>query len=811
MKLKKGLLALLAMVIMLNAFSQQKSEGVIEGRVFNAKNNEPVEFATVAIYGDSKGTVTDLEGKFSLKGIEPGYTQLVVSYVGFKEYISEEFLVTNAKKAYIEIPLQESNIEIEEVVVKSSPFRRSEESPVSLQRIGIAEIEKNPGGNRDISRVIQSLPGVSSSPSFRNDVIVRGGGASENRFYLDGVEIPNLNHFATQGASGGPVGIINVDFLREVNFYSSAFPADRGDALSSVLDMKQIDGNAESLKFRGSVGASDLALTFDGPIGDKTTFIGSFRRSYLQFLFDILELPFLPTYNDVQFKIKTKLNQRNEISIIGLGALDQFNLNLDADETAAQRYILSFLPVYEQSNYTIGGVYKHFADNGFHTLVLSRNYLNNVSYKYLENDPDNERILDYSSSETENKLRYERDFILNGSWKINTGFGLEQGLYDNNTMRRSFIGDTAVTIDYNSSLSIYNYSVFGKVSKSYFKDRLTTSIGLRADGSEYSDDMANPVNQLSPRASLSYALTSQYFINFNIGRYYQRPPYTSLGFENNEGELINRRNDIKYIRADHYVAGVEYRPTESSIISLEGFYKLYDDYPFSVNDSVPISSKGADFGTFGDEEVLSISEGRAYGLEVLARSRNIFNTTALLSYTLVWSEFREHDNQFRLTNQYVPTAWDNRHIINITATRSFSNGWDAGFKWRYVAGAPYTPFDLEKSRRIEAWNAQGGPYLDYSRFNEKRLDAFHQLDIRIDKAFFFSSWSLMVYLDIQNVYNFKADEPEQYALRSIVDGTPPENDIVFNEELGMNVYDLKKIEPDTQGTILPTIGIMVEF
>ena len=267
-------------------------------------------FANVVIYGTTTGTLTDDDGFFSISGIEPGYIRLGVSSIGFENYFTDEIYVTNAKKATIEIPLQETRVEIDEVTVKASPFRRQEESPVSLRRIEISEIEKNPGGNRDISKVIQSFPGVGSGVSFRNDVIVRGGGPGENRFYLDGVEIPNLNHFATQGASGGPVGIINVDFIRGVDFYSGAFPANRGNALSSVLEFRQIDGNNEKLKFKGSVGASDLALTLDGPAGRNTTFIASARRSYLQFLFSALKLPFLPTYNDFQFKVRTRLNQQ---------------------------------------------------------------------------------------------------------------------------------------------------------------------------------------------------------------------------------------------------------------------------------------------------------------------------------------------------------------------------------------------------------------------------------------------------------------------------------------------------------------------
>src|SRR4030042_6614212 len=366
-------------------FSQEEGRGFIEGRIFNASTNEPVPFANIVIWGTNIGSVSDLDGRFIFTGIKPGYVELRATSVGFKQYVSEPILVTNANKVNIEIPLEETVIAIDEITVKVSLFRKKEESPVSLRRISIEEIDKNPGGNRDISKVIQSYPGVGSTVSFRNDLIVRGGGAGENRFYLDGVEIPNLNHFATQGASGGPVGILNVDFIREVNFYSGAFPANRGNALSSVLEFSQIDGNNDKLKFKGSVAAPALALSLDGPINESTTFIASVRRSYLQFLFTVLELPFLPTYNDFQFKVKSRINEKNEIIVLGLGSFDVSKLNLKANKTEDQRYILSYLPVNEQWSYTFGLVYKHFYKNGFDTWVLSRNHLNNGAYKYYNN------------------------------------------------------------------------------------------------------------------------------------------------------------------------------------------------------------------------------------------------------------------------------------------------------------------------------------------------------------------------------------------------------------------------------------------
>lgn len=280
--------------------------GTIKGRVFDKESNEPLPFTNIVVFGTNIGSISDLDGNFIFTGLMPGFVKLAATSVGFESYVSEEFQVTNSRTSFVNIPLKSTTIDLEKVVIEASPFRKTEESPVSMRTLGIAEIEKNPGANRDISKVIQALPGVGSTVSFRNDLIVRGGGPGENRFYLDGIEIPNLNHFATQGASGGPVGIINVDFIREVDFYSGAFPANRGKALSSVLEMKQVDGNPEKLVFKGAFGASDLALTLNGPLSENTTFFVSARRSYLQFLFSVIGLPFLPTYNDFQFKVKQK-------------------------------------------------------------------------------------------------------------------------------------------------------------------------------------------------------------------------------------------------------------------------------------------------------------------------------------------------------------------------------------------------------------------------------------------------------------------------------------------------------------------------
>ena len=787
-------LLLLALIIVSESTMLFAQTGTIRGRVFNEKNNEPLPFVNLVIFGTNIGSTTDLDGNFIFAGLEPGFVRLQVSAVGFERKVTEEFQVTNARTANIDIGLREIDLQLDEVVIEASPFQRREESPVSLRRLGISEIERNPGSNRDISRVIQSLPGVAFTPAFRNDVIIRGGGPNENRFFLDGVEIPNLNHFATQGASGGPVGIINVDFIREVEMYSSAFPANRGNALSSVFEFRQVRGDSERMNYRGTIGASDLALTLDGPLSENTTLIFSARRSYLQFLFSVIGLPFLPTYNSFQFKTDTRLSDRSELTLIGIGALDQFRLNLDANETEEQRFILDYLPVNEQWNYTVGAVYRRFRDNGFDRFVVSRNMLRNFSYKYPDNNESLPRTFDYESDEIENKIRYERT-VQSGPYRFIFGAGGEYAKYLNDTYQELFFGQP-ITVEYNSFLEMYKWNLFGQVTRSFLNDRASLSFGIRTDANNYSSHMANPLNQLSPRLSGSYRLIDNLTLNASTGRFFQLPSYTTLGFRDNDGVLRNRENDLKFINVDHYVGGFEWLPTRQTKVTLEGFYKNYNRYPFSVKDSVPLGSKSIDFGIFGDEEVTSTSDGRAFGAELLYREQRFRNLNIILSYTFVRSEFED------LQGNYIPSSWDSRNIVNLTATKKLPRNWDIGAKWRFSGGAPYTPFDLETSTRVDAWDLQRQGYLDFARFNSNRLSSFHQLDLRIDKQYFFPNFSLMFYLDIQNVYNFQSELPPNL-LR--VEGADP-----FTDDNGIMRYELRELR-NTTGTVLPSIGIMFEF
>lgn len=773
-------------------------QGMVHGRVYNAKDNQPLEFATVKIEGTNLGAITDMQGDFVISDIRPGFVHLLVSMVGFEPVRSVELQIQGNQTTFVDIALKEATTNLSEVLVRPNLLSKRNESPLSLQTLGVQQIEKSAGANRDVSKLVQTLPGVGATDPNRNDLIVRGGGPAENVFYLDGVEIPIINHFTTQGASGGVVGIINPDFVREISFYTGAFPASRSNALSSVMEIKQRDGASDRLHAKLSVGASDAALTLEGPIGNRSSVIVSARQSYLQWLFRLIRLPFLPTYNDFQIKYKYKLGTRHELSFIGLGAIDDMSLNraLQNSGTEAQRYILSYLPEYRQWNYTIGAVYKYYGKGHYDSWVLSHNMLRNGSIKYRDNDLKGERLSEYQSDELEYKLRYERTYTLL-PFRLTFGVGLKHATYINDVYRYALVHGKSSKEAYIADMSLLAYSAFVQASDEYLGNRLKVSLGMGLAGNTLNAAMSNLFCQATPRLSISYALTKGMDLSASLGRYTMLPSYTTIGYRDGNGSYVNK-DKLRYITSSQAALGVEYRPGEHLLISAEGFYKSYTHYPISVSEGVSLASKGADYGQVGDEAVLPNGLGRAYGVELLARLLSWRQLSATATYTLFRSEFSDSQGVYR------PSSWDTRHMINLLISYHFGQSWYVSARWRYVGGAPYTPIDMDLSTSKEAWRVRYKAYPDYERFNSLRLPAQHQLDLRFDKEFYFRHWLLNLYVDIQNAYlSSRSSAP-----------------IYTNLDTSGRVMDDPQSPQDRQRvrvldyysrTILPTIGLIVKL
>lgn len=788
----------LCLLLMLTAVSAHAT-GLVRGRVIRTGTNEPVPYATVRVLGTPAGAVTSEQGLFEIRDVPDGLWDVQVSQIGYRPAIQSEVEVSAAQPVALEIAIEEQPLRGDTLTVTASSFRRPPESPVSLRSLGAAEIERFPGADRDPSRVLQSQPGVATSASFRNDLLVRGGAPNENRFVLEGIEVPVINHFATQGSTGGPVGMIDVNGVREVELFTSAFPASRGGALSSVTEFQLKEGNDQRMVTRGTVGASDAGVSLDGPLGPRARLTLSARRSYLQFVASAIGLPFLPTYNDAQFRLHVSGAPRDEFDVIGVGAADQFRLNLDATDTEFKRWALDQLPVTPQWNYTLGARWKRFGANGVRQLVVSRSQLDNRATKYRgndESDPAN-LTLDYRSQEIQDRVRAEWSRRA-GAWRTSWGAGAEQVTYTNRTYQKTAVPTGLLEERYDSRLTFPTYALFAQASRDFAGDRGTASFGARADGAAYSRLTRDPLEQLSPRLALTWRVAGALRAGASLARYHQLPPWTVLGWRDAGGALANRDAGARWIRADHVVAGLEWSTRTNARLSAGGFLKRYAHYPFLLREQVSLANLGADFGVIGNAPVDARSRGRTWGVELLAQQRLWRGWYGIAAYTWVRSEFTGAAGTF------APSAWDHRHVVSLNGGRRFGGGWEVGGRWRYLGGAPYTPDDLELSSRREVWDATGRAVADWSRLNSGRNGVLHQLDLRVDKRWVFARTELAAYVDVQNVYAFAPRTAPLTVLvrdanaQPVVDPSDPSR------------YLLKTL-PQDPGVPFPTIGLRFTF
>lgn len=779
--------------------------GSVNGIVRNAQTLKPMEGVSLTLVGTPMSTVSDSLGHYQFKNLPTKTYNLLASAVGFEAMEKFDVQVISGNILELNFELEPSSRKLQAVEVKST-FVRPQGVVNSIHSLGITEIAKYPGANFDIAKVVQSFPGVSGSVGFRNDIIIRGGAPNENVYFLDGIELPSINHFATQGAAGGPAGILNVSFIENVTLHTSAFPAKYDNPLSGVLQFKQRTGNPSKFQSNVRLSASEFALTGEGPLGKKngkTTYIASIRRSYLQLLFKLIELPFLPDYWDYQYKLTHKPNQKNEINLIAIGAIDNFTLNPPANPTLEQQSILDRIPVNTQRTHTAGMSWRHTLPKGYWLLAISKNRMKNMADKFVNNDPDSVRVFQYVSIEDETKLRYDWNTKI-GNWNLQMGTSVVYSQYENSSFQRR----AGYKVDYVSRFDFVKYGIFFQGNRRWWDNKMLFSFGLRADGNSFTNNGHQLQKTISPRISLAYKLTDRWNWNASLGRYFKIAPYTILGYREN-GNLVNRNAD--YISSDHVVTGVEWNPDASSRLTLEGFYKWYGNYPLSLDKGISLANLGGDFGILGNERISSEGKGKSYGLEFMYQKRLTKHLYGILAYTFYRSMFTD------INNRYVISAWDYQHLVSFTGGYKFSKNWEIGMRFRYQGNAPYTPYDTTLTKQYYPFT--GEPVTDYSKANSLFLRAFNAADIRVDKKWNFKKWTLDVYLDIQNCYKSKNPTRPDLTLKRNPDNTiatysgAPYQPGSFDDPTVPNnrAEAIPVLLPNETGTLLPTIGFEIGF
>jgi hypothetical protein len=791
-----------------------QNTGSVSGLVVNAVSKQPLPGATVAVDGTGLSVGADSLGRYRITGIPAGSYAISWSSVGFQPERRFNIVITSGNAYELSVELQPLSSTLSEVVVRAgrnTARAASLSTPLSVQRLTAEEIKANPGGNFDISRVINSLPGVGGSSGstggFRNDIIIRGGGPGENVFYLDGIEVPVINHFATQGSGGGPTGILNVSFIEEVRLSSSAFPARFDNALSSVFEFRQKAGNPDRTQGNLRLSGTELAGTLEGPLNRKgnLTYLASVRRSYLQLLFSLIDLPIRPNFWDFQYKLTYRPDSRSTLTFLGVGAIDQFGFGRVQEPTQDKLYTLNQAPSIRQRSYTAGASYRRSVGDGYLLLTASRNVLDNRIEKFDFNNEEDPAALRYRSDarETENKLRWERNITVRG-WTWSYGGAAQYLQYGtgNNIRRRAAVGaQPEDRFVYTSDIDFFRFGAFVQAGRRFFGERLGVSAGLRTDINTFTDDGTDPARAFSPRVALSYVLADRWTLNATAGRYARIVPYTVLGFRSNEGTLVNRSNN--YITNTQYALGAEFLPAATTRFTLEGFFKRYNDVPVTVRDGISINNQGADFGSVGNEPVVMPSgSGEAYGVEFFAQQKLTRRFFGVLSYTWFHSRFSNAGGKLE------PSAWDNRHLLSFTFGYKFPRNWELGLKYRFQGGAPYTPFDWFLSQ--QNYLTQGSGILNYSRFNTQRLRAFSASDLRIDKKWNFRNKTLDLYLDVSNWWGARSVAYPSYTFeRDLATGGFLTTDGQLLRSDGSNARPL--ILNDDDPVVLPTIGFILEF
>ncbi|WP_316818263.1 TonB-dependent receptor [Pedobacter nyackensis] len=754
-------------------FSQQK--GLITGTVQDLNTGKVLSGATISVDGFSISSLSDSTGQFRMS-VPVGTYKVSASNIGYITQLKYNIVVGSGSPQLVNFELQPQLTSLKEVTISLSKGKSAVATdmvtPLSVQQLTTEEIKSSPGGNFDVSKVVQTLPGVgiSNGVGERNDIIIRGGAPNENVYYLDGIEIPVLNHFQTQGSSGGAQGILNVSFIESLKLSSSAFDSRYDNPLASTFVIKQREGNAERLAGNARVSFTETALTLEGPLSNNTTFLASARKSYLSFLFKLIDLPIRPDFDDFQYKITHKFNAKTRLTAIGLGAIDRFSFAPTKKSTLENTYVLRSTPYINQWNYTVGFNLNHQIENGYLNFTLSRNVFDNSLDKFEDElKEESKRSLGVQSQESENKFRFDINKFVNG-WKLSAGLMAQLVAYKTVLFNKisneitNAQGDVVVpekVIRFNNDIDFWKYGVFFQASKNLFSEKLLVSAGIRSDLNSFTEEGNDPLKTLSPRLSLAYHLSSKWDISASVGTYFKMPTYTMLGYLDNSGLALNKNLD--YIQSTHYVLGTQFLPRSDLRFTLETFYKRYSNYPVSVANGTSLANQGAEYASVGSEQVLSVGDGETYGVELFVQQKLVRNFFYVASYSYVVSKFSG------LNQKLISSSWDNRHLLSLTLGYKLKRNWDLGLKYRYAGGSPYTPFDLQASQ--QNYLTLGTGIADYSRLNTERLSPFSQLDFRVDKRLNFRKTALNLYIDIQNILKNENDSFPKYTFKRTEDNS----------------------------------------
>ena len=718
--------SILPLFLFLISICYSDSTGVIKGKIIDIDNQLPLTGANIVVKSTLIGGVSDDEGYFSIKDIPYGNYTIIFSYIGYKtEYLVDVWVRPHAYD-FLNVELERSIIEIEDVVVEENFFKKSMVNEFQSVSFNRDDMRRSPGSGQEITRIINTLPSVASVGENRQDMMVRGGGPTENGFIIDNIYIPSISHFQqADGRSNGPIGIINTDMVENLDFYSNGFSSKYGNKLSSFGDITYRSGNREMMEGYGLLGMGGLGFLVEGPLGERSSYITSFRMSYLDIIAEAINASGgMPSYNDFQAKFDFNPNIYNTISILAITGGSLY----DRDKAGALDVGESEYGKLENDQQTIGINYKRiWNEKAYSNSSISLSNKNSIA-QFLNVNTDSSVFKNDEQTRILN-FRAINHFKLNS--KSNLEFGLDAELTEHHYDYSRNISENNPFIEkitFDQTVSIGNYSAFFTL-KNNIRNNIVSSIGFRFDRNDYEKR-----NLISPRANIDYELIEgRTNIIFNFGEYYQNPP--GIYIANNTSEKL------KSVKTKQYSLSFEHMITPSTKASISAYKKQYFDSPMLPNSDI------FNDPTFLFDElrmyngIVSNGEASSEGVEFLVQKKRAENFYGLIGGSIFNSIFIDYDGIERNRNH------NYKYIFNIVGGYRPKSNWEISVRWSYFGGKPYTPINLESSTIYDE------QLLYINEFNEQKTPDYHSLFIRYEKRYSLRKSNLILFFEIWNTYN----------------------------------------------------------
>jgi hypothetical protein len=724
--------------------------GAISGTVA-AAGGEMVPGARVCVATLGRCASTDEQGAFRITGIRAGTYRLEVSPAGAASIESEPFVVRAGLEELVEITLPALDAVRQSVTVSEPVFLAPEEVKGSSFLIQPNEIFKSAGALQDVSRYVQTLPGVViGSNDFRNDIIVRGGSPLENLFVVDNIEIPNINAFANFASAGGTVSLLDAALIQDVTFLTGGYPAPFINRTSSVLQIAQREGSRERFGGMATLGFAGFGAVLEGPIGrqQKGSWVVSVRRSFLDAFTDDIGFGGVPVLYTFNAKALYDLTPRDRIWLVNVSGRD--NIRLGASEKGDNDQEIANLDInYSGWRAATGFNWQRLLGSrgvGLLGVTHSEARLNQSARDLVRNGvprpgiPFDEllaggvEVYRENSGEGETTIKYDLTSYVPVLDKIQAG-GSHKWFGPRYDARAPFGTDSpysrvpdlnpfAVDLRFRTSQS----GAYLQTTRN-LTSRLNLSWGGRLDRYAYLDR-----TELSPRAGVSFRLTDKLSWRASYGTYFQQPFFLFLSaFPENRG--------LRPWRANHYVTGFSYIASNTLRFTVEAYRKIYRDYPVALQ--LPQVSLATLGDTFAIRQVLfpltSAGRGRVQGIELFAEKK--FSGKWFGQANLAFSTTRHSG----LDGALRPGSFDYPRVLSTVAGYRLNPKWEFSARFAYLSGRPYTPFDERLSR------LQRRGVFDLDRVNGVRLPAYVRLDLRVDRIFTVRDKPLLIFAGAQNV------------------------------------------------------------